>query len=242
MNSMIKKKLDSMLVHAYWYDIKRKNSLDLANKIQVLALKNICKKFKVKNITISAGKISTKQTAIGYAIKRQLQLALPKKFHSRIHIYPNQKTTIGEIKKFREISQSQGWNRLGALGVSLHIPRIKRDFAKVFKKDKHKVLFFKSERNLDQKDLIILKKYRNSQEYILLKLNEQIENAIENVPIIGSIFLEIVGKFSINKGYLQPKIIDFLSHLTILKTKSKFQNVKSNFQSSQEKIRKTRLL
>lgn len=223
------KKIDAILIHAYWYDIQKKNSLDLSNTIQVIALKNICKNYDVKNIVITAGKVSPKQTAIGYKLKTEIESALPKKFHQIIHVDPNHKTTIGEIRGFRKISLSHKWNLLGDLGVSLHEPRIKRNFAKIFKNDTYNVVFFESDKYLSQKDLPTLKKYRNSKEYTLLKLNEQIERAMENVPIIGSIFLEIVGKFSMNKGYLQPKIIDFLSNLTTLKTKSKFNQEKSNF-------------
>ena len=201
--------LDAILIHAYWYDIKKRSSLDLANKIQILALKNICKKLNIKNVIISAGKISQNQPAIGYELKRQILLALPKKFHNRIHLYPSQKTTIGEIKKFREICQAQNWKKLAALGVSLHIPRIKKNFSKFFMEDKTPILFFEAEKNLSRA-LPILQKYRNSREYTLLKFNEQITRKIENVPLIGTPLLEIAGKFSIEKGYFQPKLIAWI--------------------------------
>ena len=221
-------RLDAILIHTYWYDINKINSLNLSNKIQALALKNICQNLEVKNIIITAGRVSQKQIAIGYQLKKQILSVLPKKLHSRVQIYPSQKTTVGEIKEFKEISQAQNWNRLGSLGVCLHLPRIKRDFVKVFKNDKHNILFFEAEKNLSKKDFPALEKYRNSKEYTLLKLNEQIEKSIENIPIIGTIFLEIVSKFSVNKGHLQPKILNFFYKISNIKTKSKFKHIKNN--------------
>jgi len=212
------KKIDAILIHAYWYDIKKSNSLDLANKIQVFAIENICKKFEVANIVITAGKISKVHPAIGYELKRQIKMELPTKFHEKIHVYPTQKTTIGEIKQFKRTIATNNWKQMAVLGVSLHMPRIKRDFAKVFKNVEHNTLFFEAEKNLSQKDFPTLKKYINSKEHTLLKLNEQIEKSIENIPIIGNILLETVSKFLVNKGYFQPKIVNFFYKISNIKT------------------------
>lgn len=204
-------KIDALLVHAYWLDTKKINKLDIGNEIQLLALKNIVKIYKPKNIVITAGKVHSRHPSMAYLLKREIIKSIPEKYLRNIHTHPSQKTTYGEISQFSIICKNKNWQRLASLGLSLHMPRIKKNFSKVFKNKK--VLFLEAESYLTDKDSKTLSIYNKSSEFNLLKKNEVFVTFIEKMPFLGSFSLQLLSIIFINKGNLQPKVVRLFSKL-----------------------------
>src|SRR3989344_2265629 len=210
--NMKRKQIDALLIHCYWYDINKKGELDICNRLQVLAASILWRKYDIKNIVLTAGKIKNGKPAIGIELQKQLLLRLPGTAKKSIIEVPTARTTLGEIKKFKKIIDIHGgWQNLSSLGLKAHLPRIKFIFRKVFNKKINNVNFICAENILkDNRHKALVKKYWQSRELQLLLKNESLAQKINNIPLSGLI-LELIARLLPSKGYLQPKILSWLS-------------------------------
>lgn len=202
-------KIDALLVHTYWYDLENHGQIDICNHLQLFAVGKLWEDYEIRNVVIVGGHLYGGKPPIAAEIKKYLKSAFPNLPEKSVHVWPSEKTTFGEVKRFKKIVEKYKWQTLAALGLELHLPRIKRAFRRVFKG--REIVFFVADKVLADDESGIVNKYHVSPEFRLLKTNETIVGYVEKVPIIGNLLLEFIGKIMIHKGYLQPNILSLFS-------------------------------
>ena len=201
--------IDALLVHGYWFDYKSENLLDIHGNLQLLACSELFKE-GLKNVVLLGGKIDPGQESIGLVMQRELLKKMEKSFSKRVIFIPNSKTTRQEVKNFKKLMAKNQWEYIASLSLSIHLPRVKRSFKRIFDDDYRKVRFISTEEVLNSP--IFRKKldiYRKSADYKLLKANETVAGAIDGIPFIGGCILDFMIKILPAKGAFLSRVHSF---------------------------------
>jgi hypothetical protein len=136
---------------------------------------------------------------VAYAMAEETKKLLPSTDDSFLLIEPTATNTHGEVKSFKQLAKDNGWGTLQALTIEAHVPRVKRAIRRKFgRKKAAQISILITEKVLENEPLTSTIDWHD-RHYLGMKRREKFLNAIDAIPFVGGITLDIIDKLLGNK-------------------------------------------
>lgn len=174
---------------------------DEYSRLQVLAAAELLRRGEIKTAVFLAGDVPSESNpesdvygGIGKRMAAQLRRNLPNLPESAIVFLPVAKSTREEILEFRELAEERGWTNLMVVGKESHLERVQTAVNRFFRRRGKTIPVVSQESILIQfsRYTKILDDVRNSQEEKAFLKREALINAIDKLPIIGGMLLDLM--------------------------------------------------